>query len=75
MAEINVSNDSVVSVSGDQIVIMRLRQRMTKPEALRLAAWIVAIADDDESFPALLEAVQNALEPRERPAPLSHCLG
>ena len=39
--EIDTTNDSLVSASGDQNVIMRTRTRLTKPEAMRLAAGLV----------------------------------
>jgi hypothetical protein len=56
---IDTTNDSLVGILGDGIVIAKMRPRLTKAEALRLAAWIVAIADDDDEFPKLLQAVQN----------------
>jgi hypothetical protein len=31
-----------------------------KTDALLLAAWLVALADDHDEFPAILKAVQNA---------------
>jgi hypothetical protein len=40
-------------------VILRFRAELSKPEALNLAAWIVALADDDDEFKDLLQAVKN----------------
>jgi hypothetical protein len=54
----DTTNDSFVGVQGDRIVILRPRARMTKPEALRLAAWLVVLADEDQQFSVLLDAVR-----------------
>lgn len=59
MSELNTINDSAVAVQADSILILRPRQKLSKAEALRLAAWLVALADDNDEFPKLLEAVQN----------------
>ena len=60
MPEINTVNDSIVGARGDRVVILNPRREMSKDEALRLAAWIVALAsDDDEEWEALLKAVQS----------------
>lgn len=56
-------NDQLVSVQGDMIIIMRPKMRMTKTEALRHAAWLVALSDDGEEsghFEAVLDAVMSA---------------
>jgi hypothetical protein len=58
-AEVETLNDSMVAVKGERIVILRPRVELSKQEALRLAAWVVALADDDDKFPVLLEAVRN----------------
>lgn len=55
-------NYGMVGVQGDSLVVMQpLRlQRMTKPQALQVAAWLVALADDSEGhaeFQKLLAAV------------------
>ncbi len=43
-----------------EIVIMRPpMQPMDRAKALRLAAWLVALADHDDEFPAVLKAVLN----------------
>ena len=57
--DIDTSNDSMVGVQGKLITILRLRSVMTTEEALRLAAWLVALADREDKFPALLKAVRN----------------
>jgi len=60
MDELNTINDSLVSVAHDgSIVVLRYRVQMSKEEALRLAAYLVALADDHGQFPALLEAVKS----------------
>jgi hypothetical protein len=56
---INTENDSMVAVRGEQIVLLRVRNVMSREEALRLAAWLVALADEDGTFSALLDAVMN----------------
>lgn len=57
--DLDLSNDQLVGIQGDDIIVMFPKQRMTKPEALRHAAWIVALADTKDEFAALLAAVQN----------------
>jgi hypothetical protein len=56
---IDTSNDSVVAVNGKCIVVMGMKPILSREQALRLAAWIVALADEKDEFPALLEAVRN----------------
>jgi hypothetical protein len=61
-AGINVTNKFLVGVRGDNaLVIAKLRPDylLTKANALNLAAWLVALADDNDEFPALLRAIQN----------------
>lgn len=51
-----------VGAAGDRIVILRsaaCAQMMTKDVALNLAAWLVALADDDDHFAELLERVRS----------------
>jgi hypothetical protein len=57
---IDTTNDFAVGASGDGMVtIALLPPRMTRGQALRMAAWIVAIADPtDEWFPPILDAVR-----------------
>lgn len=54
-------NKHYVGVQGDNIVIMLPPPGpISKPEALMLAAWIVTLADDDETgFQKALEAVRS----------------
>ena len=55
-------NDRLVGVLGDDIVIYRppaVGAPMHRAEALRMAAWIVALADHTGSFPKILAAVRN----------------
>lgn len=56
---LDTRNDSMVGLKGDNIAILALRVECDKAKALRLAAWIVALADDNDEFAALLEAVKN----------------
>lgn len=60
----NVTNDFFLArVSLDDVetlVPLRPIRHMTLAEGLRLAAWIVLLADpDEEEFPAILEALVN----------------
>jgi hypothetical protein len=61
--DIDISNDQMVGTQGNgagqDIIVMFPKNRMTKAEALRHAAWLVALSDDyaDPQFPAILEAV------------------
>lgn len=57
---IDVTNDNLVGKRGDgTIVFLKPAMPMPVDEALRMAAWIVALADPlDEQFPAVLEAVR-----------------
>ncbi len=58
--ELDTGNKYMVGVSGAQIVMLRPpRGTITKSDALNLAAWLVALSDDNDKFPAILEAVQN----------------
>lgn len=58
-ATIDTSNDFLVGRAGDNIQILLAQVSMDRPAALRLAAWLVAIADDSDEFPAVLKAVQS----------------
>lgn len=60
--EITVENIFLVGAGADQIVIVRssaLSGRITKENALNLAAWLVALADDvvEPRFGKLLREV------------------
>lgn len=58
--EIDTTNWQLVGLMGDRITCVRLRFALSKSEALNLAAWLVAMADDDDAFGALLKAIQNS---------------
>ena len=57
--ELETFNKFGVSASAEGLVILTWQRRITKADALILAAWLVALADDDDTFPALLKAVQS----------------
>lgn len=60
--ELDTSNKFMVGVSGAHIVMLRPpRGSITKDDALNLAAWLVALADDTppHKFLSVMEAVQN----------------
>jgi hypothetical protein len=53
-----MKNEFLVGIVAGDIMILRPKQRMTKKEALNLAAWIVALADPSgERWDKVLEAV------------------
>jgi hypothetical protein len=53
-------NDTFVSLLGEDIFFaVPCPRKMSKERALRMAAWIVAITDDNDEFPTVLEAVKN----------------
>jgi hypothetical protein len=59
---IETGNAQLVGVHGPNIVILNPKHRMTKDEALRHAAWLVALADESDGnadFKRVLEAVMN----------------
>lgn len=58
----DTANRFLVCAQGDTLVLLRSPQRISKDEALNLAAWLVALADksvDHESFKQLLDAVES----------------
>ena len=55
----DTGNHFTVETQGNDLVSLRLGLRLSKTEAMNLAAWLVALADDNDEFPALLEAVKN----------------
>lgn len=56
----DISNDQLVAIQGDSILVMYPKQHMTKAEALRHAAWLVVLADSSgDEFADVLAAVQN----------------
>jgi hypothetical protein len=55
---IDTGNDQLVGRSGvGTISVMVPSRLMTRQQALRHAAWLVAIADDDDEFAGILAAV------------------
>lgn len=56
---IDTGNDQLVGVYRDYIVVANPRKQMTKEQALVHAAYLVAIADDNDEFDAILEVVRN----------------
>lgn len=57
---IYTDNDFLVGRKGGELVIPILGiQTIDRHSAMRFAAWIVAIADDDDQFGEVLEAVRN----------------
>ena len=61
--EINTSNLFLVGLIGERFQIMNLRALrgpITKDDALNLAAYLVAMAEENEGeFQQVLDAVQN----------------
>lgn len=56
-------NKFLVGVRGDKVVVINfppIAEGLSKSDALLLAAWLVALADDDDKFPALLDRVQSS---------------
>lgn len=56
---IDTDNLEAVGLRGDDIVILRRGIRLSRDQALNLAAWLVALADHDGRFADVLERVQN----------------
>lgn len=56
---LDTSNSQMVGVQGDNILIMMPKQKMTKAEALVLAAWLLMLADDNDDFGLIIEKVQS----------------
>lgn len=52
--------ENLLMVGGraDRVAIGALGMEMTKERALNMAAWIVALHDWDDEFPALLAAIR-----------------
>lgn len=57
--DVDTTNDCFVGVQGDSIVFLRSPNKLSKQRALVLAAWIVCLADDNDDFGTVLEAVQS----------------
>lgn len=58
---IDSSNQFFVCVKGDELIIARLPAgRLTKEQALNLAAWLKVLADPGgEKFQELVERIEN----------------
>lgn len=59
MPEIDTFNKQLIGVKGNDIIIMLPKQKMSKEEALVHAAYLVVLADGEDRFQEILEAVQN----------------
>lgn len=59
--ETKPANKFAVGLQGENVMVMfPVPQRLSKKDALNLAAWIVVLAaDDDEEWEAMLEMVRN----------------
>lgn len=59
MTTIPTANLYRASMAGDSVVLLRppLGWRIHKTDALNLAAWLVALADDNDEFEELLGLV------------------
>jgi hypothetical protein len=44
----------------DRIVVLRLRAEMSRSEAVNLAAWLVALTDEDDEFKRILQAARDS---------------
>lgn len=59
--KIDTTNKFLVAGSGNDIVFLRpVPSRISHQDALLLAAYLVAMAGDDEQWERTLKAVQNA---------------
>lgn len=57
---IDTSNDFFLGVQGSTYSFMLPPVGMTKAQALRAAAWLVALADPlEDTFPSVLSAVMS----------------
>jgi hypothetical protein len=57
------TNIFLVGGQGDDITIqsyLHIQKVLTRAQALNLAAWIVAIADTNNEFEAILKAIREA---------------
>lgn len=59
-SECDTLNKFMVGISGARITFLRpVPHTISMDDALNLAAWLVALADGRDKFPAVLEAVQS----------------
>lgn len=57
---LETGNKFMIGVQGESLIpMMPLPRKLSKADALNLAAWLVALADEDDQFAALLERVKN----------------
>lgn len=56
---IETTNSQLVSRQDDLVVVLMPRMSMTVEEALRQAAWLVAITGEMDRFKQILQAVCN----------------
>lgn len=57
--DIDTTNSQLVGSNADHVVVLMPKGRMTKAEALRHAAWLVLLADDNDEFDSVLAACRN----------------
>lgn len=55
----DTANKFFVSRRGEEVIILAFRAKMTRDEAIALAAWLVVMADDQDNFTEALETVKN----------------
>lgn len=54
-------NKFFVGIAGEIVTIMKpIPPKLSKEDAINLAAWLVAVADDDDKFPAILDEIRNS---------------
>lgn len=60
VGDIDTTNSQMVGRDGNgRVCIVLPNLAMTRAEALRHAAWLVVIADDNDEFPGILAAIRN----------------
>ena len=58
--EVDTTNSQFVGRQGDRVAVLFPKALMAREEALRHAAWLVALAEEkDGEFAEVLEAVRN----------------
>ena len=58
----NIGNKYLIGIRGDKIAFINPPKRfeeLSKDDTLLLAAWLVALADEDGKFDKILDEVQN----------------
>jgi hypothetical protein len=56
---IDTTNRCMIASWGDDLIFMRAPGRVSKAQALVIAAYIVSMVGDDEAWQQTLDAVQN----------------